>query len=230
MLSFILIILLFLCLFVLPKWLKYQASTYKDETGYTFWQTVSDKGTYGEFVTYTYLEKLGGNRKILANVYLKKKDGTTTEVDLIFICETGIYVVESKNYSGWIFGDERRKNWTQTLPNKRKYPFFNPVWQNAAHLNAIQSTLEVEDHLLHSYIVFSKRCTLKNIHVTTPRVEVMKRNELLKVLSTERQISAPVLTNFQINQYYYKLKAFTKADQATKVRHMQDVQRKISGR
>jgi hypothetical protein len=61
---------------------------------------------------------------------LSKKDGSTTEIDLIMIDETGIYVFESKNYSGWIFGDEKRKNWVQTLENRQKNYFYNPIWQN----------------------------------------------------------------------------------------------------
>lgn len=39
----------------------------------------------------------------------------TYEIDLIMISETGIYVFESKNYSGWIFGDEKQRYWTQIL-------------------------------------------------------------------------------------------------------------------
>lgn len=44
----------------------------------------------------------------MTNLYLPKEDGSTTEIDLIMLSETGILVFESKNYSGWIFGDEKR--------------------------------------------------------------------------------------------------------------------------
>jgi hypothetical protein len=67
--------------------------------------TIFNSGNYGEFLTFCCLEKLKGDHKLLTNVYLPKKDGSTTEIDLIMIDETGIYVFESKNYSGWIFGD-----------------------------------------------------------------------------------------------------------------------------
>lgn len=46
---------------------------------------------------------------------MPKTNGETTEIDLILIHETGIYVIESKNYKGWIFESEEQKNWIQTL-------------------------------------------------------------------------------------------------------------------
>jgi hypothetical protein len=54
----------------------------------------------------------------MTNLYIPKKDGSTTEIDLIMLSQTGVYVFESKNYSGWIFGDEKSKNWMQTLQSK----------------------------------------------------------------------------------------------------------------
>ena len=47
----------------------------------------------------------------MANLYIPKGDGTTIEIDLLLVDTTSIYVIESKNSSGWIFGDEKSKNW-----------------------------------------------------------------------------------------------------------------------
>ena len=51
----------------------------------------------------------------LQNIYIPKGNGTTTEVDLLFITRKGIFIIESKNFSGYIFGDENRAKWTVTL-------------------------------------------------------------------------------------------------------------------
>ena len=97
---------------------------------------------------------------MLTNVYIPKNDGTTTEIDLLMINKTGIYVFESKNYSGWIFGDEKSKNWTQTLKGGKKNKFFNPILQNRAHINALKKLVkDVDSNNFYSYIVFSDRCT-----------------------------------------------------------------------
>lgn len=224
------ILLFFLLAFLLligPKYFTFQNSNYKHASGNTFLKTLFDKGNYGEFLTFIQLEKLNGHFKLLTNLYLPKNDGTTTEIDLLVLSETGLYVFESKNYSGWIFGDEKRKNWMQTLPNKQKEPFFNPIWQNKAHINALKSVLGVEnENLFKSYIVFSERCTLKKINVTSSNVKVVKRNALLPTIKREISSSAAVLTNFQIEQMYSRLKPHSLADETLKKTHIMQIQKK----
>lgn len=113
-------------------------STYKEETGKGIFSAVSNKGSYGEFLSYKKLSTLPGYHKVLFNIYLPNGKGQTTEIDVIFLHETGVYVIESKNYSGWIFGNEKDMNWMQTFPNGKKYPFYNPIKQNAGHIRALQ--------------------------------------------------------------------------------------------
>ena len=84
---------------------------------------------------------------------------------MIMIHQSGIYVFESKNYSGWIFGSEDSKNWTQTLPSGRKAHkeyFLNPIIQNKVHIKWLVKLIG-EESPIHSIIVFSERCTLRGI-------------------------------------------------------------------
>jgi hypothetical protein len=173
------------------------------------------------------LEKLKGHYKLLTNLYLPKKDGSTTEVDIVMLSEYGCYVFESKNYSGWIFGDEKYKNWTQMLPNKQKEPFYNPVWQNKTHIHALKSVLELnDDHIFKSYIIFSERCTLKKLNITSSNVKVIKRNELIPSIKREINTQEKLLTNFQIENFYAKLIQYSHADEEMKKEHIQQIQMK----
>ena len=119
---------------------KYNKSQYQHISGNKFLKTIYDKGNYGEFLTFCMLEKMGESN-ILTNIYLLQKDSTTTEVDLLIVNATGIYVFESKNYSGWIFGDEKSKMWTQSLKGGRKNKLINPIWQNR-HISVWMNNLE----------------------------------------------------------------------------------------
>lgn len=100
------ILLVFILFILLPKYIKFRNSDYQLESKNNFIKTITEKGNYGEFLTFTYPEKLDIYKRLMTNLYLPKEDGTTTEIDLIMIAESGIYVIESKNYSGWIFCDE----------------------------------------------------------------------------------------------------------------------------
>lgn len=99
------------------------------------------------------LEKLPGDNKLLANIYIPKNDHSTTEIDLLMINKTGAYVFESKNYSGWIFGDDRSRYWMQVLGSGRKSKFFNPILQNKAHVIAARGLLkDLDASCFYSYM------------------------------------------------------------------------------
>lgn len=218
-------ILIVFALFLLPKYITYRNSDYGISSKNSFFKTIFDRGNYGEFITYTYLEKIDGYNKIMCNIYLPKKDGNTTEIDLLMISGTGIYVIESKNYSGWIFGDEKYKNWTQSLKSKSKTQFYNPIWQNKGHISALKAVLNLEiDNVYKSLIVFSERCELKKINVTSTDVKVIKRNLLIKTINEDIKISSNILSRKQIEQLYLKLQEFTCVDEKTKEAHIKGLQ------
>ena len=75
----------------------------------------------------------------------------------------GIYVFESKNYSGWIFGSEDQQQWTMSLNAHTKERFYNPVKQNRAHVRALAAYLGLPESAFMSFIVFSERCELKKV-------------------------------------------------------------------
>ncbi len=88
----------------------------------------------------------------LHNVTLNTPDGTT-QIDHVFLSPYGIFVLETKNMSGWIFGSENQAQWTQKL-YKHTFKFQNPLRQNYKHLKALEATLGVNSEHLHSVIAF----------------------------------------------------------------------------
>ena len=120
--------------------IQFNKTTYHLSTGNSYFATAFDKGRYGEYLIFKQLkafEKKGA--KFLFNVYFPKENGETTESDVIMITSRGFIVFESKNYSGWIFGDEKNRTWTQALPQGQGRPalkekFFNPIMQNNLHI------------------------------------------------------------------------------------------------
>ena len=45
----------------------------------------------------------------------------TTQIDHVVVSPYGIFVIETKNYKGWILGDERADEWTQSLLGKKTW-------------------------------------------------------------------------------------------------------------
>lgn len=206
----------------------FRRTTYYSITHNSFYKTVTDKGRYGEYLTYRRLkslEKDGG--KFLFNIYLKKDEEKTTEVDVLLIHKKGIFVFESKNYSGWIFGNERQKNWVQTLPQGKgkkalKTYFLNPIAQNSLHIKALKNVIG-EELPVYSVVVFSERCTLKDIKVTDSNIPVIKRQNVLQTIKTlstgtDRNLSAEEIVNV-----YTQLYPMTQVSEEVKKKHIEDI-------
>lgn len=185
-------------------------------------------GYYGEKLTERELKLVklfGRSGKTLRNVYLSKDDGATTEIDILFITQKGIFVFESKNYSGWIFGDEKSSKWTMMLPNKEKNQFYNPILQNKTHIKWLKSFVG-EEIPMFSIIVFSERCELKKITVESKEIKVIKRDRTYATVREIWEESPDVLDENAINELYVKLEKQTKVDKTVKEEHIKNIQEK----
>ena len=91
---------------------------------------------------------------LLNNVTVTYKDGTT-QIDHILITQNGILVIEAKHYSGWLFANEKQKQWTQVL-FKLKHRFQNPIIQNKKHISAIKKILDfIPKEHIQGLVVFT---------------------------------------------------------------------------
>lgn len=189
-----------------------------------------NKGQVGETQIYKVLERLEGQKAIISNCYLPMKDSGTTEVDLILIHESGIYVIESKNYSGWIFGSENQKYWTQSLPSRggqtEKHQFYNPIWQNRTHVQCLKSLLQNNKVPYYSYVVFGNDCEIKDLHLVGDKCCVTYCRYLLKEISENARGVGRCLTDEQINAFYAILLNFTNASDEQKTRHIEEIRKK----
>jgi restriction system protein len=84
----------------------------------------------------------------------------TTQIDHLVVSPYGVFVVETKNMSGWIFGGAEQAHWTQVL-FKLKHKFQNPLKQNYKHVRAIQSLIGLRQYKVHSVVVFIGDCVFK---------------------------------------------------------------------
>ncbi|MCO8042233.1 NERD domain-containing protein [Acinetobacter bohemicus] len=122
------------------------------------------KGKLGEFTVamHAKLYLKDPQYLLLNDLTLPDGEGGTTQIDHLLLSPYGIFVIETKNYKGWIFGNERQKIWTQKI-YKNSYKFQNPIHQNYKHIKVLEQLLadSVEPDLLHSVIVFMPDAVFK---------------------------------------------------------------------
>jgi len=118
---------------------------------------------------------------LIKNVTLPTDDGTT-QIDHIIVSKYGVFVVETKNMKGWIFGSENQKQWTQQI-FKHKSKFQNPLHQNYKHVKTLEATLAIENNAkndsIFSVIIFIGDSTFKtkmpeNIRFARGGIEYIK--------------------------------------------------------
>ena len=153
---------------------------------------------------------------LLKDVTLPIPQGST-QIDHVIVSRFGIFVIETKNMKGWIFGNPTHKSWTQQI-YRRKHSFQNPLRQNHLHMMTLKSLLGVADHQLHSVIYFIGDCTFKtpmpdNVmnrglirHIKGKTTQVLTPAEVMQVVETIQQ--GRLAANWQTHrQHVAQLKA-----------------------
>lgn len=119
------------------------------------------KGVSGEFIINLLARwKLDKDvYHLIKNVTLLTEDGTT-QIDHIIVSVYGVFVIETKNLRGWIYGTPQQKMWTQKI-YRNTYRFQNPMHQNFKHRKTLQALLNLDAQQVHSLVVFIGDSTFK---------------------------------------------------------------------
>ncbi|WP_347474177.1 nuclease-related domain-containing protein [Acinetobacter thermotolerans] len=122
------------------------------------------KGKMGEFAVTVHVKLyLKQPHYILLNdLTFEDGQGTTTQIDHLLLSPFGLFVIETKNYKGWIFGGERQKIWTQKI-YKQTFKFQNPLHQNYKHVKVLEHILAeiLNPEYIHSLVVFMPEAEFK---------------------------------------------------------------------
>jgi restriction system protein len=150
------------------------------------------KGVLGEFqvnlAAKFFLDK--DIYKRFKNVTLRTEDGTT-QIDHVIVSRHGVFVIETKNMKGWIFGSPQQKTWTQKI-YRHTTKFQNPLQQNYKHTKTLQEALELDANKVFSLVVFVGDSTFKtampdNVVYTGGYIRFIKSKQLLLLSETEIQ-------------------------------------------
>ena len=170
-----------------------------------------EKGRIGEQIIEDNINKnIDIYHKIIRNVILNK-DGKETEVDIILITCTGIFVIESKNFNGYIFGNNKHQKWTQVLSKANHNVFDNPIKQNEYHIDFISNNLNLDQSYFHSYIVFGDNSKLQDITIGQDKlydIKVINNKDLIENLLFDIHKDDIKLSHEQIDKMYIDLKYF----------------------
>lgn len=98
--------------------------------------------------------------QLLNDVTVPTRAGRTAQIDHIILSVYGIFVVETKTYSGWIFGLASWRQWTQVVYHE-KNRFQNPLKQNYGHICVLSELLGVPKRKFYNVVCFAGNAEFK---------------------------------------------------------------------
>jgi len=158
----------------------------------------------------------------MPDCYFENVKHKTVQIDSIAINEKGVFIFESKDYAGWIFGNGNYTKWTQILAyGKRKNYFYNPIKQNAGHVATVRRIIG-DNIKIYSIIVFSNRGELKDIDVVPKATYVCSLWRLAEVISDIE--STTELSQSQIMEIRKKLqRACIRPNENVRNKHVEEI-------
>ena len=170
------------------------------------------KGWFGEKLT-----TFGMWLRLDENIYRRIDDiilpgsNGTTQIDHVLVSTFGLFVIETKNMQGWIFGGERDSTWCQGIYG-HKTRFQNPLRQNFRHVECLADFLKLDRGLFHSIVFFVGECEFK-----TP----MPPNVLCSGLGNYiKSFDESLLTQSQVAEIERKLREVKATSGLTKADHL----------
>ena len=168
-------------------------------------KVVVDKGDFGEYVVAKTLGDTEPGKQYVINNFCFSVKGNTCQIDHILINSAGIWVIETKNMSGKIYGKEEDGYWRQVLGyGNTVNKFYNPKKQNATHIYRLKYILG-NKHIFHNVVCFLDGADLSEVFAdnvyTVFGLASIKEEPAYKTLSPQ-----------EMEKYYYKLYEFWKTN------------------
>lgn len=168
------------------------------------------KGYYGEYLVFSTLfsnQNIPGLYKILMNIQIPSTNGKSTEIDLLLIHETGLYVFEIKHYKGTIYGKIDDQRWTQFFRTESNKTFLNPIAQNQYHIDSLR--MKYAQLPIHSFIVFTNSdCDLR-VTGAAPNLTVCPILRLVWELRAAISHKTPIMGMEQMESVFQQLKEYS---------------------
>lgn len=179
-------------------------------------------GDEGEYAVFQQLKRLPEDKYYIINdLMFHRRNGHTTQIDHVVVSPYGIFVIETKNISGHIYGSEYSKTWTRYWKgyarggyyDEDELTFDNPVLQNGAHVKALYEQLSIYNVRLIPIIAFSDEAELKvNVH----GVDVVYWSDVVDVIKRYKE---PMITIEEVREICDRLLSIDITDKEARKQH-----------
>lgn len=181
-------------------------------------------GRVGEETTEAIVKRIKECEYTLTNLYIPTAKGGTTEIDLVAFTNRGLLVLETKNYSGTIHGDEDSDQWFASVYNQNNY-FHNPLKQNATHTKYLDKAVAINIPI-YSIIVFSDRCSLEYLPDSFNDVYICQMSTLRDAIEEIFDENPACVPSLVLSTVYSRIKKYMNPSEEVIKKHKEYVRSK----
>ena len=183
-------------------------------------KTPTGKGVLGELKVRIHLGKTKpGTQYVVNNIMFQTEDGKSSQVDHVLINKNGVFVIETKNYAGRIYGNEKQHEWTQVFNyGKNKFHFYNPIKQNATHMYRLKEAIG-DNIYMKSIIVF--------VQNNTAYIESNKVYTIREMKTAIRNTQSHQLSVETMESIYNKLMDLKNGKTISKKEHINNIDKML---
>lgn len=185
-----------------------------------FWLSSSDegKGVAGELVVSYFLDKLDRSKYFVLNDITFKLNDRTTQIDHIVVSCYGIFVIETKNWKGSIYGGSKREYIYQYLGGV-KYTHQNPFKQNIGHIKFLREVLSNYNDLKYISIVAFGGYSKRKINGDTSI-------SISEIVDTIKEYKEEVISELDRDRVYTKLERLKIEGDKYKEEHVENIKQR----
>jgi len=157
------------------------------------------------------------------------RDGKSTQIDNILFTYRKVYIIESKNYTGWIYGSEMGKSWTQTINfygKVTKSSFYNPLTQNYGHIKFFSKFFDLPITSFVNIVVFSNDAKLKNIKTSKHYNYVVNLRDLQHLINSIEMDSEVIFDWEDLERFSEAINSLNESSITENIKHKRRVQKR----
>lgn len=185
---------------------------------YDHGKEIKRKGEIGENIVARILgNTVAGEQYVINNITFADRQGRSCQIDHIYINRYGIWVIETKNYSGRIYGCDGWREWTQILAyGHERHKLYNPVKQNNTHIYMLSKQLR-ERKVFQNLVVFLAGADIANVNSSC----VCGIGDLKRRINSD---TGTVLSPAQMEEYYKRLAALKENSAISETEHIRNIE------
>lgn len=216
---FIIVLLVILIFLIIKKKIRNTYYPHDDNSCNSRWKP----GDEGEYYVTEQLLRLDTKQYLIINDLLfRKTNGTTIQIDHIVVSPYGVFVIETKNISGYIYGTEKANQWLRRWKGyapggyfkENELSFDNPIRQNDIHIDALSNRMGKGMQIpYYSIIAFSPEATLQ---IKTDKQNVIYWSEIRDYI---RQYDQAIMSAEEANNIFENIIALNIEDPAVRSQH-----------